>query len=412
MNRLFIIGAGASIDHSNGSMPGTRDFLVKAREVSTLDFYFDLDVEEFAISSDGEGGMEIDTREPLSEESETTQSYLAQFYGIWADSLGKKYWPHGFNAQEDKDYKNEQLLNRLKEINIEELLTLAIIARQIDQSLPSDDHIINLIVETINYYSGQVDPESGIYLNFAKQLDPQTDSIITFNWDTLLDQLFSKSYIPQFGVGPGIAEYYSNFLEVCTAEREASFDNAEIKPPYVPDSVLDSSEAAIFFGSHYIKLHGSVDLVNCTNNLCSNYQKPLIRKGEFPKENRCGVCHETVKLYIIPPIQNKPIRDMPFIRRSWNKAQELCKAADQVVFWGYSLPQTDYWSNWLVRQIWSGRCKEVVIINPECFSNGKEIDEGFVSRFCPKEKFGNKQMDRSIFKNFKDFLSSAKCGES
>jgi hypothetical protein len=50
MNRLFIIGAGASIDHSKKLLPGTHNFLVKAREATrksnNIDFYFDLDHED------------------------------------------------------------------------------------------------------------------------------------------------------------------------------------------------------------------------------------------------------------------------------------------------------------------------------------------------------------------------------
>ncbi|MCH8311372.1 MAG: hypothetical protein IID17_00130, partial [Nitrospinae bacterium] len=279
-----------------------------------------------------------------------------------------------------------------------------------------------LIVETIDYYSRNVDPKKGIYTDFVKQLVPQSDSVITFNWDNLLDQLFSEHYgttkdSPRYWEAEDIVWYYWNFLQVCTDEkkpiwshartREPSWSHLYTKDPYIPDSPWQKSDSTIPFGPHYIKLHGSIDLVYCSNNLCENFLKPLIRKGKFIDENKCGACHEAVKLYIIPPIQNKPIRDMPYIRRSWNKAQELCRAAEQVVFWGYSLPQTDHWSNWLVRQIWNGRCQEIIIINPDCFPKKNGIvDDSFVNRFCPKEEFSGKTIKRSEFKSFKEFIDS------
>jgi len=404
MKRLFILGAGASIDHSKGFLPSTRNFLVKARKIPELDFYHDLDEPEVIISSGGDSGNELEAypRDPLSDESETTQRYLSRLYGIDVNNLGRTDPTAGLSS---KDHKKALLIKRLEDVNIEELLTLVMIARQIDPSQPSEDHIINLIVQTINYYSQQIDHKNGAYNEFVEQLDCESDSIITFNWDTLLDKLFSENYAPPIRTTTGIIAYHSNFLEVCTAERENSFDSDRIKSPYIPDSILRENKATIPFGSHYIKLHGSINLVYCTNILCENYQKPLIRKGHLWQHNRCGPCHEALKLYIIPPIQNKPIRDMPYIRRSWNKAQELCMAAEQVVFWGYSLPPTDHWSNWLVRQIWAGKCKEIIVINPECFLNGKE-NESFINRFCPKDRFGNKQIERVAFNEFKEYLKT------
>lgn len=197
--------------------------------------------------------------------------------------------------------------------------------------------------------------------------------------------------------------FYSKYLEICTAEMEDRWKFLESIRPYVPGEHSPEHQ----FGHNYIKLHGSVDLVNCKNNGCQNYQKAYVSRTVKHK-NKCGICSEGMEPYLIPPIQNKPIRDAHYVRRSWTKALELCQEAEQVVIWGYSLPVTDHWRNWLIRQVWIGNCKEIIIINPEVYTEEGKNNEAFVNRFCPVEKSFNKEINKRVFKNFEEYFNSLK----
>jgi len=217
----------------------------------------------------------------------------------------------------------------------------------------------------------------------------------------LLDQLFPSYFSGSRNVSAVLNGIYPNYLKVCTAEMEDSWKSSTLERPISGGKI----EGGNTFKQNYIKLHGSIDLVSCQNQGCQNHLKPFVSNPE-DKNNKCGLCFENVIPYIIPPIQNKPIRDMHYIRRAWTKAKDLCQMADQVVIWGYSLPVTDHWSNWLIRQVWMGECKEIVIINPEVFSDDGKENYQFINRFCPFEMAFGKKVERKIFKSFDEFADS------
>ncbi len=367
-NRLFILGAGASKDHSSGIMPTTDNFLKKAREG---DFFF-----------------WRPTPYPFADANnfQDTEKIIKRLFGI------NQIQPGDTSAKE-----KETTLKRVDQINIEELLTLATIFHQVDPRQPSEDNIIQLILKTIDYYSEKVTSENGIFNKFVEGLNGDKDSIISFNWDILLDQLL-PNYSPEPHSIP--FSFYGQFINICTAEQDDSWKSPV---PYVLGQVDSNRRFKRKFGGNYIKLHGSVDLVNCKNNTCENNQKPFV--ATTPKDrNCCGICHELLYPYIIPPIQNKAIRDTHYIRRSWTRTFELCQEADQVIFWGYSLPVTDYWANLLVKKVWGGNCKEIIIINPSVqFQDGKPNGD-FVKRFCPDENVFQKKISKKLFRYFKDYL--------
>jgi len=116
---------------------------------------------------------------------------------------------------------------------------------------------------------------------------------------------------------------------------------------------------------YYLKLHGSIDWNYCTNSNCGANNKFLIAEND-----RCGRCFKHLSRLIIPPIINKQYKNYPFIEKIWTLASIQLESAEEIVIWGYRLPPTDFYSNWLLSKT-SEKIKKVSIINPECILKGK-----------------------------------------
>ena len=242
---------------------------------------------------------------------------------------------------------------------------------------------------------------SGSYESLAATVLQPSDSIVTFNWDTLLDRHLSG----YSNIGDGFSSIGGPFLEylkLCTAEWENTIDGNDIRRPYAAsgfESYLKNT-----FRSTYIKLHGSVDVVCCKNERCRLFEKPL-RAGPWTTHLRCGECFESVQPYLIPPLLNKPVRGNPYVQRSWTRAKEIFSDADRICIWGYSLPPTDYWANWLIQNAWRGRCEKLVVINPDAFLKSENFNKTFINRFLPPLRKEKAQISVHACSTFSDFVA-------
>jgi len=80
---------------------------------------------------------------------------------------------------------------------------------------------------------------------------------------------------------------------------------------------------------------------------------------------------------IIPPVNNKSAIMHNQIKLIWSKAGKKMKKANEVVFWGYSLPEMDFESKNLFQRniIGNDNIKEFILIDPEPNVVAKYIDE-------------------------------------
>ena len=330
VSRAVIIGAGASIDSSGGNLPGAENFMGCIRKHPTLKEQFN--------NSDIRNAIE-------------------SLVPILLD-----------NSESNK---------RFDRINIEELFTLASLEQEMD---PSDKRLwllTELIRKTIETCSEQ-NPPDGNYKYFVQDfLDGET-SLITYNWDTLLDREL-PDYVSPGQQGPKETSLHWEYRRICTAEALNTFDGLDRPPPTLK---IKSKPA-------YLKLHGSVDSVYCKNQYCRNYMMPF-RVVSSPENHICSECYENVVPFLVPPVQNKPIRQFPHIRKAWMLASKILSEAEEVVIWGYSLPVTDHWSKWLIGQLWGkeSKCKKLIIINPDVagFNRQKKhktLRYSFIKKFVP-----------------------------
>ena len=176
--RLFILGAGASIAHTKGLFPSITDFFIKANELEI----FSKEKHEFRELAD----------------------YIQEFFG-------------------------QNIFKKGVKINIETIFTHLEI--QLERSSGGNligirEQLLNLIRLVLIELASKVQDKDGEYKKFAKQLK-ETDTIITFNWDLLLDDIlnrkdmlknknFSKEYRPL---------QYRNFLRDLSALSESTTFN-------------------------------------------------------------------------------------------------------------------------------------------------------------------------------------------
>jgi hypothetical protein len=174
------------------------------------------------------------------------------------------------------------------------------------------------------------------------------DSIVTFNWDLLLDQEFVRER--------RVYGQYANFLRS------------------VPLSFAETILTPVIHGRGlFLKLHGSLNWFRCGNPKC-NQSTPIIAFvdtqgclswNESGQNATCPHCGSDMNPVIIPPLLRKPIMDDPMIRSAWGLAKRLLIDASRVIVIGLSAAPTDFYASWLLRStVGTRKNVEIEVVNP------------------------------------------------
>ncbi|MCB2189884.1 MAG: hypothetical protein KQJ78_26010 [Deltaproteobacteria bacterium] len=346
---VYVLGAGASIGHTGGLFPSIMDFFAKARKLRIL-------------------GQQNELREFASK-------------------------------QTGKDIFGEDC-----KINLEDLLTTIEIEKELRSSLPieaTSAQALELIRQLLNrlqldFYDRMEHKDNKLpneYDLLCAALKPR-DTIISFNWDTLLDNLLQREDILRHyyehlaDAKPLPDNQYLHSLIKLSGIGESTVDNIGYRPPY-----LDWSNQKGF----YLKLHGSIDQFYCSNEGCRACQKMFPVLDSSQTDYRCSECSEQMKLLIVPPVLNKNYRTSPPIRKAWNIATSEISLASRLVIWGYSLPPTDFYVQWLLRNIDKTKLREVAIINKGLVAS---LDRA-------NDPPGGKKLNRNLSQRFKSCLSGS-----
>lgn len=190
-------------------------------------------------------------------------------------------------------------------------------------------------------------------------------TVITFNYDTLLEDAVNRSYFRDFDA-PGV----SNRVRSCDVLG------------HLPPSA-DAAEAGPYSTFHLLKLHGSVNFYRAsgdgvgsslerwplegethrehvdplqesmTRNIAEQFglrRDAPLGKVEDPSERKARVLfgYET---FIVPPAALKsPYYRSTFLRSVWRRAREAIERASKLYLVGYSLPETDLVTVGLIRE--------------------------------------------------------------
>ncbi|MBN1971795.1 MAG: hypothetical protein JW870_20720 [Candidatus Delongbacteria bacterium] len=332
---VFILGAGASISHSERIFPSYDKFFSKAKELH--------------IFTNKNTGRVLKKYKHLAK-------YILNVMKV--------------------DILNEKIET---EIDIEKLMTF------IDIEIENSDNretyqifkkkLLQMIIDLFEALSNKIEIKSGDYNDFVKNIK-QNDTIITFNWDLLLDRLLKGK------------NQYSNLDNLILDEMDLITYNRPI------------DNKMLINDGYYLKLHGSIDWRYCTNSNCDAYNKILNNEVDI-----CTRCFKKLNRLIIPPIINKHYIIYPFINKLWTLASIQLQHAHKVVIWGYRLPPTDFYSNWLLSKN-SNRAEEVSIINPDCILSEDRKDIRLNRKYFLKPFFdiyGEKKIN--LYRDFQGFLN-------
>ena len=200
-----------------------------------------------------------------------------------------------------------------------------------------------------------------------------TDSLISFNWDTIADFTLQRLDTP----------IYQTYLDLMTVDMPR---------------LRDYSNRGVF-----LKLHGSLNWLVCPNPKCPLHGKArlavegkrLLRLLEMHKCPNCG--NERCEPFIIPPTSNKVIRPETILHKLWLIARQKLASCRRIVFVGYSFPTTDFYSEWLFRQIrfLEGSPPEIIVINPAMKKKGSQVQRRYQRLF--------KGCQMHVFRDLKEF---------
>lgn len=194
-----------------------------------------------------------------------------------------------------------------------------------------------------------------------------TDSIISFNWDTIADFTLQRTHHAS----------YAGYLELMTTRKLRIAD-------FVQRGVM-------------LKLHGSLNWMVCPNPQCvlhkmirlAVHDGKLLRSPQMYKCPSCG--NGNPEPFIVPPTSQKFIHRDTILHKLWLIAREQLPYFNKIVFIGYSFPTTDFYSEWLFRQIYfvEGKRPEIIVINPEIMKIRSPVAQRYqkIFRGCIIHKF-------------------------
>jgi NAD-dependent SIR2 family protein deacetylase len=335
---LVVLGAGASIGSSLVDTRERNDIFAN-KMPSGINFFYDV----FA-KHDNNGNFTLGL------------NYLDFFHEglnrLIVDTWGLKHNKYHFN------------LNEWKNINIEDVFTYLDIGTQMyhkgTKYNKGFESCRDGLKEFISLYL--TIKSDGYYCEYLsrilKELNPD-DSIISFNWDTIAD------YTIQYAKSP-IFNQYINLMK----EEKIRIYKYRVLP------IL-------------LKLHGSLNWYVCPNPNCSNSDKPRLCINKYELENilnpqKCPICgNERCEQYIIPPTSRKVIRPNSFLHKLWLIARYKLCLCRQIIFIGYSFPSTDFYSEWLFRQIYYvvGGLPDIIIVNPEITKKNSLVSRRYETIF-------------------------------
>ena len=165
---------------------------------------------------------------------------------------------------------------------------------------------------------------SGGHRKLLKKLKAN-DTIITFNYDTVIEESFedAKLWTPSGGYGAGVYGHNLDWARKWLKERGQS---------KCPASKL-----------RLLKLHGSINWVLNINKHVRIKPRPYVVRTKNNKPTFDSVA-------ILAPGWNKPIAKAPF-KGLWRDARLRLQQAKSIVIIGYSLPETDLLARGLFAEV-------------------------------------------------------------
>jgi hypothetical protein len=207
------------------------------------------------------------------------------------------------------------------------------------------------------------------FLKLIKNITSDNDSIITLNYDLIIDKILLV-------LANTCTDNFNSFLE--RSDRIIQWHN-------VWGGVSLSQYPSEKEKGAYIKLHGSIDWTYCPSQDCPHH---WIFSKFNPVGEPCSSCGTSLETVIVPPTMKKSFEKFPKLGFLWHVAFKKLKEADKIIVIGMSFPDSDYYLKWLVRQAMIERRKkdnslpELIIVNkkPEDAEDSEKIFRNTIKR--------------------------------
>lgn len=218
--------------------------------------------------------------------------------------------------------------------------------------------IIDYIKKRLEIPAGELCP---VHERLISGLD-SSDSIVTVNYDLVCDQTLLQ-------VEPG--EYGRPHQDSRIGKLSGLLYEQNLIGGMQPPGLM-AREREI---GYYLKLHGSLDWIQCPTPGCranvNIFCRSLSPFGEGQMEGEpCRFCGTTLRTMIVPPVTSKRLEDRGRLAFLWNLALREIRQAGELVVIGLSLAPTDFEVRWLIREGLdvrrrSGKKKKIVVVNPD-----------------------------------------------
>ncbi len=391
----------------------------------------------------GAGASKSYSESPTGQKMPIANDFFKTFHNL--DIASNSWVLIGFIIQYFAQYRNKKTLDFLDFNEDIEILHSEVKNRLLESLISSENNFFNKenALNNMQYYKAYMEliflftsvineiqngPVSKPHLNLIKYINPD-DSIITFNWDTLMDRALSESTDWNTSVG-----YYVKPSKIYRNGWVDTNKKEEKKYPYL----IKLHGSTNWITSHLIPENGKLEMLQETNaddfyiyessidpystydgrympgytNFSYGYYPPnlplkgkkipegmmlmknIIRTGFNLKGEADSFGLVSMPL-IIPPVHNKEYDFYGNIFSTlWSKAEEDITKAEKIILIGYSFPITDIRTNNLFKRAFSKRktMPQIIIVNP----NSSQIEERFIF------EFGIKKENISIYNEYFD----------
>lgn len=163
-------------------------------------------------------------------------------------------------------------------------------------------------------------------------INTHSDSILSFNWDVLLDRVL---FVAQHGT---IAFHYRT-------------QQNKLFTPLIEKGHPSPQKPSL---ACYLKMHGSLHWYVCSNESCPAHgliMRDQLSEGQAPIEYDiirkvqdrllCANCGRDLDQAMVPPIAGKFSHMVASIRAQWTMALEVLRESNEWIIIGYSLPDLD-----------------------------------------------------------------------
>lgn len=217
------------------------------------------------------------------------------------------------------------------------------------------------IITVVRYSSWSLKSQG--YLNKLVSKIGPSDTIITFNWDTLIEQALQKSE-----------------RSACKNLLNSNHDLIESMHTHAKSTGEERYER--LHKGRLIKVHGSVNHTVCVNHGCRRNNVPYIweLKEESPEYWPCLECGSPTEVMILAPHGAKTYSASNFFKSQASLAAQAISLASRLVIVGYSVPVFDIEARSMLRcarlddddsEAW---LEEVIVVDPQT-DNTKFINE-------------------------------------